>query len=110
MAGKIALVLGASGLVGSSLTKLLLADDRFSEVRTFVRRKTGIENPKLLESAVDFDHLDGWRHLLKGDMLFSALGTTLKQAGNKAAQYKVDYTYQFNVAKAASENGTPCYV
>ena len=32
------------------------------------------------------------------------MGTTIKQAGSKEAQYKVDYTYQFKVAKAAADN------
>ena len=32
------------------------------------------------------------------------MGTTLKDAGNKENQYKVDFSYQFNFAKAASEN------
>lgn len=38
-------------------------------------------------------------------MLFSALGTTLKDAGSKSQQYLVDYTYQYAFAKMASENG-----
>jgi uncharacterized protein YbjT (DUF2867 family) len=41
---------------------------------------------------------------------FSALGTTLKQAGSHAAQYEVDYTYQYYAAQAAAENGVETYV
>jgi uncharacterized protein YbjT (DUF2867 family) len=33
------------------------------------------------------------------------MGTTLKLAGSKAEQYKVDVTYQYQVAKAAAANG-----
>jgi uncharacterized protein YbjT (DUF2867 family) len=47
---------------------------------------------------------------LTGNVLYSTLGTTLKQAGSKPVQYKVDYTYQFQFAKAAAENGIPTYV
>ena len=41
---------------------------------------------------------------MTGDVLFSALGTTKKDAGSKDSQYKVDFTYQFNVAKIAAKN------
>ena len=47
---------------------------------------------------------------MKGDVLFSCLGTTRKDAGSKAAQWKVDYDYQYSFAKAARENGVECYV
>ena len=50
------------------------------------------------------DDIDGWKEKLKGDELYAAMGTTLKTAGSKEAQYKIDYTYQFEVAKAAAEN------
>ena len=40
---------------------------------------------------------------MTGDVLFSALGTTKKDAGSKDSQYKVDFTYQFNVAKIAAK-------
>lgn len=107
---KTALVIGATGLVGSELLNVLLADNRFDKVRVFVRRSTGNSHTKLEEHIVNFDAIDTWKQSLTGDVLFSAMGTTLKQAGSKDAQYKIDYTYQYNVAKAASENGVPQYV
>lgn len=105
-----AIVIGATGLVGSSLVQLLLEDDRFLAVKVLVRRSTEIRHLKLQEHIINFDHPAQWKHLVKGDVLFSALGTTLKSAGSKEAQYKIDHTYQFNVAKAASENSVPVYV
>ena len=59
---------------------------------------------------VDFDHPEQWADRLTGDVLFSCLGTTIKAAGGQDAQWKVDYTYQYNAAKAARENGVPVYV
>ena len=44
-----------------------------------------------------------------GHVLFSVLGTTRKDAGGKAKQYTVDYTYQYEFAKIASENGVIHY-
>ncbi|RSK33063.1 NAD(P)H-binding protein [Hymenobacter metallilatus] len=105
-----ALLVGATGLVGDYLLRQLLLDERFSHLKVFTRRPTGYQNPKLEEHLVDFNQPRTWNHLLTGDVLFSALGTTLRQAGGQQAQYKVDYTYQFQAAKAAAENGVPAYV
>ena len=107
---KTALVLGATGLVGSHLVDLLIADDRFATIKTFVRRTAGKTHPKLQEHLVNFDQPETWQHLLTGDVLYSALGTTLKKAGSKGAQFKIDYSYQYSVAKAAAANGVPTYV
>ena len=105
-----AIVIGATGLVGRHLTEQLLRDRRFELVKIFVRRSTGINNSKLQEHVVDFDNPDGWKKLVTGDVLYSAMGTTLRQAGSKEAQYKTDYTYQYQVAKVAAANGVPEYV
>jgi uncharacterized protein YbjT (DUF2867 family) len=105
-----ALVIGATGLVGNELVQLLLADNRFGEVLVFARRTTGITHPKLREFLIDFNDSKSWRHLVVGDVLFSALGTTLKKAGSKEAQYQIDYQYQYDFAKAAAGNHVPVYV
>ena len=105
-----ALVIGATGLVGNELVHLLLADDRFGEVLVFARRTTGITHLKLREFLIDFNDSKSWRHLVVGDVLFSALGTTLKKAGSKEAQYQIDYQYQYDFAKAAAGNHVPVYV
>ena len=107
---KTAILIGATGLVGAALTDALLADSRFEKVVVFVRRATGKNHPKLEEHIVNFDAIDNWKQLLTGDVLFSAMGTTIGKAGSKEAQYKIDYTYQYEVAKAASENGVRQYV
>lgn len=102
---KTAVVVGATGLVGKELTRLLLSDKRISKVRVLVRRSTGIVHQKLEECIVDFDQPEDWKRLLKGEALFSCLGTTIGKAGSKEAQYKIDYTYQYEIAKVASRNG-----
>ncbi len=102
-----ALVLGATGAVGKDLLAELLADAAFDAVEVFVRRPLGIENPKLTVHVVDFDHPSAWHTLLRGDVLFSCLGTTLRAAGGQKAQWKVDYTYPYDAAKAARAQGVP---
>ena len=106
---KTALVLGATGLVGSQVLQLLLEDDRYEKVLVFHRRKTGVTHPKLTEYVIKFDEINIWKHLIAGDHLFSALGTTIKQAGSQNAQYKVDYDHQYDFARVARKNGITHY-
>lgn len=107
---KTAIIIGATGLVGSCIVKRLIDDDRYKTVKIIVRKACGITHPKLEEHVVDFDKLETWRYEISGDELYSAMGTTIKKAGSKEAQYKIDFTYQFNFAKAAIENGVEKYL
>lgn len=104
-----ALLIGATGLVGSEILNYALNDDRIGKIKIFVRRSTGLTDPRLEETIVDFENLGEWRHLITGDVLFSALGTTLKQVGTREAQRVVDYDYQLRVAQAAKLNGVTNY-
>lgn len=107
---KVANVIGASGLVGQHLVAQLLSRTEFELIRIFVRKKTGLFHPMLEEHVIDFDKPETWRHLVTGDVLFSSLGTTIKSAKTKENQYKVDFGYQYEFAKAAAENGVPIYI
>lgn len=105
-----ALVIGATGAVGKDLVQQLLTDEAFEKVDIFVRREVNIPSEKLTVHVVDFDHPETWADQLQGDVLFSCMGTTIKAAGSQDAQWKVDYTYQFETAKAARANGVKTYV
>ena len=107
---KTAIVIGATGLVGSFITLKLLDDTRYEKVKVFVRNSLEIEHEKLEEHLVDFNKIDIWKNELVGDELYSAMGTTIKKAGSKSAQYKIDFTYQFETAEAASINGVKKYL
>ena len=104
-----ALVLGATGATGKEIINLLLNDDAYNKVSIFVRRKPNIEHNKLMVYEVDFSKLSNYQDLINGDVLFSALGTTRKEAGGLKQQYLVDYTYQYEFAKMASDNGVNNY-
>ena len=106
---KTAVVIGASGLIGKSIVRKLLDDNRYSSVKVFVRRSINISNSNLVEHIVDFDKIADWKNKITGDELYSAMGTTIKKAGRKEAQYKIDVTYQLEFAKAAAENGVKSY-
>ncbi len=105
-----AILVGATGLVGRSLLSQLLADPRFTQVTVLGRRATGGQHAKLREHLVDFSRPETWPARVTVDVLFSALGTTVKVAGSQAAQYEVDHTYQLHAARAARSNGTDTYV
>lgn len=104
-----ALVLGATGATGREIVSLLLKYPAYSKVSIFVRNKPNIKHEKLSIHQIDFSRLSDYKAFVQGDVLFSALGTTLKDAGSKSQQYLVDYTYQYAFAKMASENGVKHY-
>ena len=105
-----AILIGATGATGSEILNQLLVDSDFKKLIVFSRRPLDVENAKLENHVVNFDEIPNWAHLIQGDILFSALGTTLKEAGSSTKQYKIDYTYQYEVAKAASDNGVGAYI
>ena len=105
-----ALVIGATGATGKDLVKQLCQDSDFDEIDIFVRRRSDFHHEKVKAHLVDFDHPEEWKHLVKGDVAFSCLGTTLKSAGSKENQKIIDYDYQFNFAKAAKENKVEDYI
>ena len=103
-----AIVIGATGVTGKPLTEFLLRSEHYQKVVVFSRRPfslPNIDNSKLENHVVNFDQLDRWKDKIHGNDLFSALGTTRKQAGSQEAQYKVDFEYQANVIKAAVSKG-----
>ena len=105
---KTALLLGATGLVGSHLLQQLLENPYYSQVVALVRRPLAMQHPKLHQEILDFDKPDAAK--IKGDDVFCALGTTLAKAGSKEAQYRIDCTYPYEIGKIARENGSRQYL
>lgn len=105
-----ALIIGATGATGKDLLKLLLEDNYYTEVCIFVRKNTGLTHPRLTEHLVSFDKPEAWEDLVHGNVAFSCLGTTLKDAGSKTNQWKIDYDYQFQFAKTAKKNGVSKFI
>ena len=105
-----ALIIGATGATGKDLVTQLLADDTYSEVHCFVRKPLTFTHTKLHAHVVDFETPEAWADLLRGDVAFSCLGTTLAAAGSKEAQWRVDYDYQYNFAEHCRNNGVPTFV
>jgi uncharacterized protein YbjT (DUF2867 family) len=98
-----ALLVGATGLIGSFLLQRLLASDAYARVAVWVRRDLGRTHPKLKSAIVDFDRLHERR--VEAEDVFCCLGTTIKQAGSQAAFRRVDYDYPVALALAAAGSG-----
>lgn len=100
-----ALIIGATGATGKDLVNTLLSDQDYTAVVIFVRRASGMAHPKLLEILTDFDQREAVAEHIKGDVLFSCLGTTLKAAGSKDKQWHIDYEIPSKFAEIARRNG-----
>jgi len=110
-ATRVALLAGATGLIGRSLLPLLLADARYSAVHVLLRRAVvgtaGMApHPKLTLHPVDFARLQlSATPFPAADDVFIALGTTIKVAGSEAAFRQVDFDFVVNTARAARDAG-----
>ncbi len=102
---KTALVLGATGLVGSHLLDYLLGSPAYAKVVCFVRRPLQIDNPKLDLRITNFENMTGVAPYFKGDDLFLCLGTTIAKAKSEEAFYKIDFGYNYKAAAFAAYNG-----
>ena len=100
-----AIIIGATGLVGNLILKEVLNDNDFSEVRIFVRKPTGIISPKLKEFVSPMTDIDSFSGEINGDVLFNAIGTTIKKAGSQAEQQRIDRDLPVSFARIASKNG-----
>lgn len=105
-----AVIIGATGATGSKLVHYLLTKTEITEVVALVRYAKLKAHPKLKQFVVDYDKLSDYADLITGDVAFSCLGTTLKIAGSKDAQWKIDHNYQYAFAQLAERSGIPNFV
>lgn len=104
-----AIVIGATGATGTELVQQLCNDAAFTSVVVMVRRDALAPHPKLTQIVINFDQLEDHTADITGDVAYSCLGTTLKAAGSKDAQWKIDVDYQFQFAELARRNGVPVF-
>lgn len=102
---RIALIGGATGLVGRELVSLLLGSPVYQRVRVLVRRPLLFSHTRLEEVRTDYSDLAALGDKLKVDDAFCCLGTTLRKAGSKEAFEAVDYGHVLALARAAQAAG-----
>lgn len=107
-----AVVLGATGLIGSHLLDQLLADDSFSTVRILVRKPVTVQHPKLQTVITDFSNYEQYqKNIGSGHCIFCCIGTTNANVkGDKAAYRKIDFDIPVNAARFGKESGFQQYL
>jgi uncharacterized protein YbjT (DUF2867 family) len=110
MSARIALVAGATGLVGSHLVRRLIDAETWGRVVTVGRRPLDLAHPKLEQRLADFDHPGTLADLPPADDAFCCLGTTIKKAGSEEAFRRVDYDYVLAFARRAMLQGATQFV
>lgn len=98
-----ALLVGASGLIGSFLLKRLLESPAYARVVVWARRPLETSHPKLAVEIADFAQLEARR--VEAEDVFCCLGTTIRQAGTRDAFRRVDQDYPVALARAAARDG-----
>jgi len=110
MAGQ-ALLLGATGLIGSHLLKQLLLHDVYDSVRLVGRRHPDIDDPRVETVTCELDALASCAPgTFRVDVVFCCLGTTLRKAGSRQAFHKVDHDYCVAAATLAKAAGVRHFV
>lgn len=102
-----ALVVGATGLVGRQLVRILTGDDAYARIRVVARRALPDEltDPKVEQRIFPFEALVDHEDALAADHVFCALGTTRQTAGSEDRFRQVDLEYPRRIAAAALRNG-----
>jgi len=81
--------------------RLLLEDSAYAGVTGLARRELPLAHKKLQQRVVGFDRLAQIADFPRVHDVFCCLGTTMKQAGSRAAFRTVDYTYVVELARVA---------
>ena len=106
-------IFGSTGLIGKNVLKLLVRLDQVEHVYCPVRSVPAPAETGILEGAakidfdvVDFEQVDKLREKFAGlDAAICCLGTTIKQAGSKPAQEKIDVRLPLSLAAVAKKAG-----
>ena len=98
---KTAVIIGATGAVGKEILKEILADNFYNKVYILGRESIGKlgDEERLTKIIVDFENLNFDTSILEDADVFASLGTTIKIAGSKENQRKIDVDYTVNFSK-----------
>lgn len=98
---KTAVIIGATGAVGKEILKEILADNFYNRVYILGRESIGKlgDEERLTKIIVDFENLNFDTSILEDADVFASLGTTIKIAGPKENQRKIDVDYTVNFSK-----------
>ena len=104
---KKALIAGGTGLIGNALVKQLIAHSEYDEIHCLVRKPRNWSTEKVTEHVANFEHLADELPKVNANCAFCCLGTTLKTAGSKEQQYRIDHDYVVDFAQQCFHLGIP---
>ena len=107
---RVALVVGATGLIGSHLLKLLTKHPAYGQVATLGRRAPELEHEKLLHLVADLSGEWDESVMPFADVVFCCLGTTIKQAKSEEAFRAVDFGLVVQIAERAKRKGADTFL
>ena len=97
----IAVIIGATGVVGRVILNEILSGEYYD--RIYILGRSSIsklpDEERLTKIIIDFENIDFDMDILENADVFASLGTTLKIAGSKENQRKIDVDYTVNFAK-----------
>jgi uncharacterized protein YbjT (DUF2867 family) len=101
------LLLGATGLIGSAVLRLVRDDAAFPRVVTLTRRPLGAEgaHPRVDACVGDLERMDTLADAFAVDAVICALGTTIRLAGSQARFRAVDHDIPLAAARIARQRG-----
>ena len=96
-----AVIIGATGAVGKEILKEILCGDFYERIYVLGRNSISRlpEDGRLTKIVIDFENMRFDTSILDDTDVFAALGTTIKTAGSKENQRKIDVDYTVNFAK-----------
>jgi uncharacterized protein YbjT (DUF2867 family) len=106
---KKAIIVGASGLIGNLLLDTLLQSVEYDSVLALVRKKLSVNNQKLIQLIIDFNHLEDYAGLITGNTFFCCLGSTKSKTPDLSEYRKIDHDYPLQLAHIALKNGIGQY-
>ena len=107
---KVALIAGATGLVGGYALNALLDAPDYSRVYALTRRPFSREHPKLANRTVIFERMAEQLKGLVAHDAFCAIGTTIAEAGSQEAFRRADVNAVLLFARAARAAGAQRFV
>ena len=100
-----AVIIGATGAVGKEILKEILGSEYYERIYVLGRNSISRlpEDDRLTKIVIDFENMRFDTSILDDADVFAALGTTIKIAGSKENQRKIDVDYTVNFAKLCEE-------
>ncbi len=98
-----ALLLGATGLVGSQCLQALCAGTDYDAVTVLSRRPLDVADPRVRVEVLKLEDMVDQPALFAVDDIFCCLGTTLSKAGSREAFHHVDHDLCVQAAQLAEQ-------